>query len=126
MFTSGIQLALTAAAAADLSIAIARFLKLEYPIYAFLAAVIVTDLTPSLSRQLGLRRLMATMVGATCGAALSPVFPPGPWAVALGIFLAMLVSQPLKAGYGAGVAGCICGISTTKGRSRCQPGWSNS
>ena len=45
--TKGIQLAVRGAAGAGLSIAIAQFFNLQYPIYAFIAAVIVTDLTPS-------------------------------------------------------------------------------
>jgi uncharacterized membrane protein YgaE (UPF0421/DUF939 family) len=109
-FTTGVQLAVRAAAAAGLSIAIARLLGLEYPIYSFLAAVIATDLSPSQSRQLGLRRLGATVVGAACGATLSPLLAPGAWAIAIGILVAMLISQLLQAREGAKVAGYICGI----------------
>jgi uncharacterized membrane protein YgaE (UPF0421/DUF939 family) len=107
---SGMQLAGRAALAASLSLAIAQLLKLEYPIYAMLAAVIVTDLTPSQSRQLGLRRIVATLVGAVCGAALSPVLPPGPWAIGIGILSAMLICELLRTRDGAKVAGYICGI----------------
>jgi aromatic acid exporter family member 1 len=71
-YVSGTQLAIRAALAAALSVAIARLLKLEFPIYAFLGAVIVTDLTPSQSTQLGLRRIVANLVGAVSGAALEP------------------------------------------------------
>jgi uncharacterized membrane protein YgaE (UPF0421/DUF939 family) len=107
---SGFQLALRAAVGAALSIAIAQALKLEYTIYAFLAAVIVTDLLPSQSRQLGLRRLLATVLGAASGAALSPMLGGGPWAVGLGVMAAMLLSQFAWARDAAKVAGYICGI----------------
>ena len=107
---SNIQLSVRAAAAAVVSLVAAQLLQLEYPIYAFIAAVIVTDLQPSVSRKLGLRRIAATVVGALCGALLSFVLPPGPWGVGAGLFVAMLLAQLLKAGDGARVAGYICGI----------------
>jgi uncharacterized membrane protein YgaE (UPF0421/DUF939 family) len=108
--TSGLQLALRAGVAAGLSIAIAQFFKLEYPIYAFIAAVIVTDLNPTRSGQLGLIRLVATVVGALLGAALSAAFPPGPATVGVGIVLAMLACHLVRAPEGARVAGYICGL----------------
>jgi uncharacterized membrane protein YgaE (UPF0421/DUF939 family) len=92
------------------SLALADLLRLEYPIYAMLAAVIVTDLSQAQTRQLGLRRLVATTVGAACGALLTPVLPPGPWSVALAIFAAMLVCLLLRAPEVAKVSGYICGI----------------
>lgn len=106
----GIQLALRAAAGAGIALAVAHGAELAYPIYAMLAAVIVTDLSPSKTRQLGLRRLVATVVGATCGALLGPVLGPSPWSVALGILVAMSICQLLRASEGAKVAGYICGI----------------
>jgi uncharacterized membrane protein YgaE (UPF0421/DUF939 family) len=107
---SGFQLALRAAVAAGASVAIAQALSLEYPIYAFLAAVIVTDLLPSQSRHLGLRRLLATVLGAACGATLSPIVGPGPWGIGLSVLAAMLLSQLAWARDAARVAGYICGI----------------
>ena len=106
----GVQLALRASTAAGAAIALAYLLKLETPLYAFLAAVIVTDLTPSLSRQLGLRRLAATAVGALCGATLSPWLGSDPFAIAASILIAMLISHLVRAREGAKVAGFICGI----------------
>ena len=106
----GLQLALRAGLAAGLSIAIAQFFKLEYPIYAFIAAVIVTDLNPTRSGQLGFIRLVATVVGALVGAALSAAFPPGPVTVGVGIVLAMLACHLVRAPEGAKVAGYICGV----------------
>ena len=96
--------------AAGCAVAVAQFLKFEHPIYAFLAAVIVTDLNPSTSWKLGLQRLVATVVGAVCGATLSPLLPTGPIAIAVSILIAMLLCQVPQAREGAKVAGFICGI----------------
>lgn len=108
--TRGVQLAVRAAAGAGISIALAELLQLQHPVYAFIAAVIVTDLAPSQSRQLGLRRIAATAVGAACGAALSTVLAPSAWAIGLSVLVAMLVCQLWQARDAAKVAGYICGI----------------
>lgn len=107
---SRIQLAVRAALAAGVSLAIARLLKLEHPIYALLAAVIVTDLAPSWTRQLGLRRLVATVVGGGCGAALGAILSPDAWAVGLSVLIAMLSCLLLRDQEVAKVAGYVCGI----------------
>jgi uncharacterized membrane protein YgaE (UPF0421/DUF939 family) len=109
-FAKAVQLSVRAAVAAGLSLALARMLNLEFPIYAFIAAVIVTDLSPAQTRRLGWRRLVATVVGATCGAALSGALPPGPWTIALGVLVAMLACNLVRMQEGAKVAGYICGI----------------
>lgn len=106
----GIQLAVRAAVGAAVSVGLANLLGLQYPMYAFLAAVIATDLSPNESRQLGLRRLIATVVGAACGATLSALLPSWPLAIGLGVLLAMLACQIIHAQDGARVAGYICGI----------------
>lgn len=59
------QLPVRATTAAVLSLAIAGALNLPGPLYAFIAAVIVTDMQPAVSRQLGLRRIFATVIGAS-------------------------------------------------------------
>ncbi len=107
---SNAQLTLRATVAAVLALVLATWLELAYPIYAFIAAVIVTDLDPATSRKLGFRRTTATVIGALCGAVLSFLLPPGPLGVGGGFFLAMLLAQALGAGEGARVAGYICGI----------------
>jgi uncharacterized membrane protein YgaE (UPF0421/DUF939 family) len=93
-----------------LSLAIAQFLGLSTPIFAFIAAVIVTDLNPSESRRLGWRRIVATVVGALCGALLGQWMHPNPWTIGLSVGATMLICQLLQAQEGAKVAGFTCGI----------------
>jgi uncharacterized membrane protein YgaE (UPF0421/DUF939 family) len=59
----------------------------------FLGAVIVTDLSPSQTRQLGLRRLAGSALGATVGAAISYYLPSAPWSIGLSVLVAMFLSQ---------------------------------
>jgi uncharacterized membrane protein YgaE (UPF0421/DUF939 family) len=105
-----VQLSVRCAVAAGLSLALAEILGLDFPIYAFLAAVIVTDLSSAQTRRLGWRRLVATVVGATLGATLSLLLPHGPWAIGFGVLLAMLACNFVHMQEGAKVAGYICGI----------------
>ena len=107
---SAVTLALRAGVAGSLATWIAGVFSLQHPIYAFIAAVIVTDLSPAQSRRLGLRRILATVIGAVCGAALSQLLGPGPGAVGIAVVMAMLLGALLGAGDGARVAGYICGI----------------
>jgi uncharacterized membrane protein YgaE (UPF0421/DUF939 family) len=107
---SGLQLAVRAAVGASVSYALAQLLGLDHPIFAFTAAVIVTDLKPAQSRELGLRRLGATLVGGVAGAALSMVLPSTPWAIGAGVLGAMLLCDMLGARDGAKIAGYICGL----------------
>ena len=105
----GMQLAIRAGSAAGLSVAIAQFFGLE-SIFSFLAAVIVTDLSPAQSRRLALHRVIATVVGAVCGAVLSQVFPPTASGIGLSILIAMVACQLLQSSEGAKVAGFTCAI----------------
>jgi uncharacterized membrane protein YgaE (UPF0421/DUF939 family) len=107
---SAIQLALRAGVAGGLATWIALSLALQHPLYAFVAAVIATDLSAAQSRKLGLRRIFATAIGGICGAALSQLLGPGVAAVGLAVFVAMVVGSLLGAGEGTRVAGFICGI----------------
>ena len=110
MILSGVQLALRAGIAAGVALAIAQVSKLDFPIYAAVAALIVTDLKPSQSTNLGLHRIVATVLGAGCGGVLSSVLPAQPWAVGAGIAVAMLVSDLVQGKDGVRVAGFTCGI----------------
>lgn len=106
----GLQLAIRAAAGAGLSFAIAQAINLDRPIFACLAAVIVTDLTPADTRALGLRRMGAMLLGAVTGALLGSVFPSDAWAIGLGVLIAFLLSEALVARDGAKIAGYMCGL----------------
>ena len=105
-----LQLSIRAALAAGLSVAIAQLFRLQFPLYALIAAVIVTDLLPSQTRKLGLRRLGGTVLGAALGAVLSPLLSPTPWAIGLGIMAAMLLSHLLRLQDAAKLTGYLCGI----------------
>ena len=106
----GIQLSVRAGVAASVALALARLFELQHPLYSFVAAVIVTDLSPAQTRRLGWQRLVATVAGATCGAALSQVLPAGSVSIGLGVLLAMLACIVLRIQDGAKVGGYICGI----------------
>ena len=84
-----VQLPLRAGLAAALSQAIAAFLGLPYPAFAMVAAILVTDLAPEQSRQLGLRRIGGTLIGAALGAVLGVLLEPHPWSIALSIVAAI-------------------------------------
>lgn len=105
-----IQLSIRAALAAGLSVAVAQWLSLPFPIYAMISAVLVTDLVPAQSRKLALPRLAATMVGTVLGATINSVMPGGVWTVVLGVLAAMLLCDLLRLRHAAKVAGYICGV----------------
>jgi uncharacterized membrane protein YgaE (UPF0421/DUF939 family) len=106
----GLQLALRASVGASLSFGLAQVLHLDHPIFAFTAAVIVTDLKPSQTRELGLRRMGATAMGGMTGAGLSLVLPPTTWAIGASVLVGMLLADMLRAREGAKIAGYICGL----------------
>jgi uncharacterized membrane protein YgaE (UPF0421/DUF939 family) len=106
----GLQLSVRAAVSAGLAVGIAHLLNFQYPLYALIAAVIVTDLSPAQTRQLGLQRLAGTVLGAVVGATLSYFLPPGPVTIGLSILVAMFLSYVLRLDKAAKVTGYVCGI----------------
>ncbi|MDR7099778.1 uncharacterized membrane protein YgaE (UPF0421/DUF939 family) [Lysobacter niabensis] len=105
-----VQVPIRAAVAAALAVAAAQVLQLEYPLYALVSAVIVTDLSPSETRKLGLWRVAGTVLGAAIGATLSTFFPHGPVAIGIGVLAAMFLCHVLRLRGAAKVSGYVCGI----------------
>jgi len=111
---SALQVSIRAGTAAALSVVVAYVLGLEFPLYALIAAIIVTDLSAQRTRQLGLQRLIGTIIGAALGAVVSTganhLAHVGPLVIAVGVFAAMLVSNLLCLKDAAKLAGYVCGI----------------
>jgi uncharacterized membrane protein YgaE (UPF0421/DUF939 family) len=93
---------------------VAYLLGLEFPLYALIAAIIVTDLSALRTRQLGVQRLIGTIIGAALGAAVSTganhLAHVGPLIIAAGVCAAMLLSHMLGLKEAAKLAGYVCGI----------------
>ena len=111
---TALQVSTRAAAAAALAVVVARWVDLEFPLYALIAAIIVTDLSPARTRQLSLQRLIGTVIGAAVGAVISNTTAPathsGPLTIAMGVLLAMLLSHVFRTTAAAKLAGYVCGI----------------
>ena len=105
-----VQLAVRAAAAAGVAVLAAQWLGLQFPIYAMIAAVIVTDVSAARTRELAFPRLAGTAVGAALGAVFVWQGWYGPWAVAPGIVGAMLLAQPARPPDPGRLAGYVCAI----------------
>ena len=108
---TALQLSLRAATAAGLSVGIAQWLKLPFPIYALIASVLVIDLSPAKTLQMALQRMAGTLIGATVGAVLSYSLPPGPVEIGVSVLVAMLLSYVVNARGGAKLAGYVAGIA---------------
>ena len=108
--TAAVQLSTRAAAAAGISVIVARLLDLPFPLYAMIAAVIVTDLSPVRTRQLAVPRIVGTVLGASVGAGLTSLADPNVWLLMLGILGVMFAAQMLRLHDAAKLAGYVCGI----------------
>ena len=107
---AALQLSVRASLAAGLSLAVADGLGLAFPIYAMIAAVIVTDLDPAKTRRQALPRLTGTIIGASVGAVACAWLPAAPWSIALGIGVAMLACQLARMKDATKLAGYVAGI----------------
>jgi uncharacterized membrane protein YgaE (UPF0421/DUF939 family) len=105
-----LQLSIRAALAAGVAVAIAELFRLQYPLYAMIGAVIVSDLSPSKTRELGLQRLAGSALGAAVGAAFSQFLAPAAWAIGVSVMVAMFLSHLLHLQAAAKLSGYVCAI----------------
>jgi uncharacterized membrane protein YgaE (UPF0421/DUF939 family) len=105
-----LQLSTRAALAAGAAVEFAKLLQLQYPIYALIGAVIVTDLSPSQTQRLALRPLAGTVVGAMVGATFSSFLQQGTLIIGVSILVAMFLSHLFRLETAATIAGYVCGI----------------
>lgn len=106
----GGQLAARAALGAGISLALARALNFETPIFALIATVIVTDRDPAETRRLAIRRVISTAIGAACGVALARVLGQSSWEAAIAIFIAMLLSIAITRLGDPKIAAYLCAL----------------
>jgi uncharacterized membrane protein YgaE (UPF0421/DUF939 family) len=107
------QVSTRAGVAAALSLFFARRLNLPFPVYALIAAIIVTDLSPATTRRLALQRLVGTFLGAIFGAVVTVATPASQTAaptVALAVVGTMLLSHLIGIPAAARLAGYVCAI----------------
>jgi uncharacterized membrane protein YgaE (UPF0421/DUF939 family) len=105
-----IWLASRVAVAAVLSVVAAQLFGLQYPVYALIAAVVVTDRLPSKTRALGLRRMVGTVLGAALGAGLAQFLGGSPWVIGLAILIVIPACTVLRLEDAAVVAAYVAAI----------------
>lgn len=104
-------LTIRAAVGAGLSYAIAALLHFQHPIFALIAAVIVTDFSASETSRLALQRLAGTLVGAVVGASLRSFVEPNALTLGTAVLLGMPVCYLIRAPNGAKLAGYVAAIT---------------
>jgi uncharacterized membrane protein YgaE (UPF0421/DUF939 family) len=108
--TSALQLGARSAIAAAVSVAIAQWFDPRYALYALICSVLVTDVDPAKTRRLALKRLGGSVLGATVGALFSTFLPSTPWAIGIGVGIAILVSHLLRFKGASNITGYVCGL----------------
>lgn len=97
-----------------MSLLLARQFGLQFPVYALIAAIIVTDLSPATTRHLAFQRLLGTILGATLGAAISVATATTSQAtsviVGIAVLGAMLISYLVSMPSAARLAGYVCAL----------------
>lgn len=105
-----VQLAIRASAAAAMAYWAATRFHSEFAIYALIAAVVVSNLSPEETRKMAGPRLLGTVVGAVGGAVATYVLPVGPLALGVAIMVAMLTMYALRMQAAAKLSGYTAAI----------------
>lgn len=110
VFLQTLQLSTRAAGSAAIAVAAAEAFGLPFPIYAMIAAVIVTDLDPAKTRQQCVPRLVGTLAGGLIGALVASWLPASPWAIGVAIFVPMFAFRAAGMADAAKLAGYVTAI----------------
>lgn len=92
------------------AVAAAQALGLHYPLYALVAAVIVSDASMETMKTLGWQRMVATAFGALVGAALSIVLGRNLAGIGLAVFLMIVVCYSVGLREAAKISAYVAGI----------------
>jgi uncharacterized membrane protein YgaE (UPF0421/DUF939 family) len=87
----GLQIGLRAALASLLAALVAFRLGMDYPIYAVIAAIVVTDPSPEVTRRMGFTRLLGNGMGAVLGAIIATYLGHSPFVMAGGVLFSILL-----------------------------------
>ena len=109
--TPAIQMSVRGAVSAALAVEIAKLLSFEFPLYALIGAIIVTELSPEKTRKAGGSRIIGSAIGASVGAAFAIFLPSNPITIGLSVAFALLFTQILGLSAAAKLAGYVCGIT---------------
>jgi uncharacterized membrane protein YgaE (UPF0421/DUF939 family) len=85
-------------------------LGMDYPIYAVIAAIVVTDASPEITRRTGLLRLGGNGAGAILGAAIGTLLGHSPWVMAGSVLLSILLCEVIGLRDASKITGYITGI----------------
>lgn len=108
--TPALQLSFRTGLSTALAFGVATFFQLPYPLLALITALLVTDLSPSQTRRLAFRSLAGSVLGAVVGAVCISLMPSAPWAIGLGIFIALFLSHLLHIQDAARISALVCGL----------------
>jgi uncharacterized membrane protein YgaE (UPF0421/DUF939 family) len=92
-FEHGLQIGLRASLASLLAAWAALRLGMDYPIYAVIAAIVVTDSNPDVTRKMGFARLVGNLIGACLGALFGTFLGHGALAMAGGVLFSILFTD---------------------------------
>jgi uncharacterized membrane protein YgaE (UPF0421/DUF939 family) len=106
--TPAFQLSVRTGISTALAFGLATFFQLPYPLYALISALLVTDLSPSRTRQLAFCNLAGSVLGAVVGAVCISLLPSASWSIGLGIFIALFLSHLLHVQDAAKITALVC------------------
>jgi uncharacterized membrane protein YgaE (UPF0421/DUF939 family) len=106
----GFQTGFRAALASLLSAWVALRWGMDYPIYAVIAAIVVTDDSPEITRRAGLLRLVGNIIGAALGALIGCSLGHTPLVMSGGVLFSILLCELIGLKAAAKITGYITGI----------------